>query len=129
MKGMFDPPGDDELADAPPPNQAMEYYRLLIWLMPTCVAITTLVGCVPVRFWLSLATGQALLLWLAVNLAATIVLGIFHAKLKLSSPNEGEVAPRLDPVDVVTFVVIQVFLVPFLTYVMSIFLMVAGVFK
>jgi len=125
IDAMFDPPDDDNLPDAPPVNDAMECYRMLLWLMPTCVAVTTMVGVAALPRWFPAFSGYERPLWLVVNFASTIALGIFRAKL--APPCEDGSAPRLDPVAVVIFVVIQIFLVPFLAYVIGIALMVTGV--
>ena len=129
MGAMFDPPDEEDLARTPPVNNALECYRLLIWVMPTCVALVTAVGGSVLLRWLPVVTrdGLPVVLWAVVNLAATIALGIFRERLK--EPGRDGVAPRLDPVAVVMFVVGQFLLVPLLTTFVFIPLVLTGVLK
>ncbi|RYD62703.1 MAG: hypothetical protein EOP83_13920 [Verrucomicrobiaceae bacterium] len=96
-----------------PPNRAIEWYRFLLWMMPTCVALTTIVGFA----WLveELGFRQSGVVWgcwWVFNIAAAIGAGIFD--LKLAHPRWKKEAVRVEPVKVLTFVVLQAFIVPLL---------------
>jgi len=95
----------------PPPNPSLKWFRLVVWLMPTCVALTTFVALDPIasvvggesKFWLA---G-----WLGANILATYGLGVFDQKLSGPTlPSEQDAFAG----GVGTFVGLQVILIPIL---------------
>ena len=72
--------------DLPPPSRGIIGYRVMLWLMPTCIAGTTALGSI----WLAEAVGLRLvlpiLLWVALNFATTFALGLFEASLRQPLP-------------------------------------------
>lgn len=90
--------------DLPPPNRAIVWYRVMLWLMPTCIAGTTALGSI----WLAEAMGLRLvlpiLLWVALNFATTFALGVFESRLHYPPPLH-----RVD--SAANFVYIQFFIV------------------
>jgi len=73
--------------DLTPPNRAIGWYRFMLWMMPTCIALTTIFGFAwlssVVRFPLGLMwTG-----WFIFNILATLGIGYFEVKLRNSDPS------------------------------------------
>ena len=68
--------------DLPPPNRAIGWYRFMLWMMPTCIALTSVFG----LGWLTSvirANGQLMLIgWFAFNLLATLGIGFFEVNLR-----------------------------------------------
>ena len=121
-------PDHDSLPDAPPLSRAADWFRTLLWLMPTCVAVTTLLGGDALsRWWFPALSRHGVFLWLLINFTSTIALGIFRAKL--NQPRWDGLAPRFDPVEVVRFVVMQIFIVPVLAYFIGFALIVVGILE
>lgn len=109
--------------DNPPPNRAIGWYRFMLWLMPTCIALTTAYGFawLPVGRYLS---GDLLVLgWFVLNALATVGIAIFEAKLR-SRPDR--------PVSLITdagwirFFLLQVLIVPALSFALFFALCLAG---
>jgi hypothetical protein len=68
----------------PPPNRAIGWYRFMLWMMPTCIALTTAYG-----FWWLTSVSRfrfhpdpALIGWMILNALATVGIGIFEARLR-----------------------------------------------
>jgi nitrate reductase NapE component len=102
----------------PPPNRAIGWYRFMLWVMPTCVAITSAFGLEWLSNHLIFFRGDRLLVvWWVFNIAAAIGIGIFEVKLNRPLPGQQEV--RLDPAKVVKFVVLQFVIVPVLSCVIA----------
>ena len=101
-------------SDLPPPNRAIGWYRFMLWVMPTCVAITTALGII----WLgsavvrSLQSQTGVLVWFVVNIASTFVIGAFEARFHRAQQGSSKKA-SLDRV--ARFVATQILLVPLLT--------------
>lgn len=97
--------------DLPPPNRAIGWYRFMLWMMPTCIALTTAYG-----FWWLTSFSRfgfdpdlALIGWLALNTLSTISIGFFEAKLR----NQSEPPPLLEfKFRVTLFSFLQLFIIP-----------------
>ena len=122
MEAMFDPPGDEELPDVQRPSNAMEWYRTLLWAMPACVAVSTLIAVTALFARFSVPLGRWVIpAWLGLNVVSTIALGVFQARLKVC---DGKGVAR--KLDVVVFVVLQVVIVPFVCHLVFMVLVMAG---
>ncbi|MEK7951395.1 hypothetical protein [Luteolibacter soli] len=111
---MSQPPYDG----GPPPNRAIGWYRFVLWMMPTCVAITSAIG----LGWLANVTrfrgGDLLVLvWFVFNIAAATGIGFFEAKLE-RSPRPGRAA-QSESAKVVKFVSLQFIVVPLMSCVIA----------
>jgi len=74
--------------DLPPPNRAIGWYRFMLWMMPTCIALTTACG----FGWLASAMrlpyhNLMLYAWFFFNIATTVGIGCFEVKLRNSDPS------------------------------------------
>jgi magnesium-transporting ATPase (P-type) len=102
----------------PPPNRAIGWYRFMLWVMPTCVAITSAFG----LGWLaghlrSLNDNSLIWIWVVLNIVAAIGIGIFQARLE--SPNLRRRDGSVRPARVVSFVMLQFIIVPVLSFVVG----------
>lgn len=74
--------------DPPPPNRAIGWYRFMLWMMPTCIALTTAFG---LGWFASLLrpTHDGLLMygWFFLNILTTLGIGFFEVKLRNSDPS------------------------------------------
>lgn len=75
-------PGHQNPPVSPPPNRAIGWYRFMLWLMPTCVAITTAIGFVWLSSQLRLNGNLMVLGWFVLNILATHCFAVFDAKLR-----------------------------------------------
>lgn len=100
--------------DLPPPNRAIGWYRFMLWMMPTCIALTTAYA-----FWWLTSVSRfrfdpdlSLIGWFALNTLSTAAIGFFEAKLRNQSepPSIFEIKPR-----VILFSFLQVFIIPALS--------------
>jgi hypothetical protein len=70
-----------------PPNRAIGWYRFILRMMPTCIALTTAFGV----WWLASFSGihfdpdLIMIGWLALNAPSTVGIAIFEAKLRNQS--------------------------------------------
>ena len=107
----------------PPPNRALGWYRFIVWVMPTCVALATGLGCIwlnSVQKW----NGDLLVLgWFVINTAAIVGLAGFDAKLR-NRPDH-PVALKTDE-GVVRFFLLQLLIIPLLTFALFFAACVAG---
>ena len=91
----------------PPPNPSLRWFRVVVWMMPTCIAFATalLVG------WLIRRVGDSSELWLlgwgGINLVTTYCLGVFDGRLRRSEQPPDVVFPPQ-----AQFLVLQLGLVP-----------------
>jgi hypothetical protein len=110
----------------PPDNRAIGWYRFMLWMMPTCVAITSAFGIGWLANLLRLRGGELLILvWFVFNIAAAIGVGIFEVKLE--SPRWRRSDGRLKPSRVLYFVLLQFIIVPVMSCVIAFgFCLVAG---
>ena len=70
-----------------PPNRAIGWYRFMLWMMPTCIALTTAYG-----FWLLTLVSRfhfdpdfIVIGWFGLNISSTVGIAIFEAKLRNQS--------------------------------------------
>lgn len=66
-------------SEVPPPNRAIGWYRFMLWMMPTCIAITTAVGIDWLADRLRFGGYPSLVLWFVLNVAATLGVGYFDS--------------------------------------------------
>lgn len=105
----------------PPPNRALGWYRFLLWVMPSCVAITSAVA----FSWLAGRIGwQAKPFdgrWLAFNFVATLGIGMFESMRRPREAREIFMATA-------TFVFLQLFITPtIVVIIMIMWLSIVGV--
>lgn len=111
----------------PPDNQAaIGWYRFMLWMMPTCVAITSAFGIGWLAATLRVRSGEPVVLgWLVFNIAAAAGIGYFQAKLE--SPRWRGVDGSVKPGRVVNFVMLQFLIVPVMSCVVAFgFCLIAG---
>jgi hypothetical protein len=101
----------------PPPNRAIGWYRFMLWMMPTAVAITSAIGIGSLSNWMRWRGDLPLLLWFVVNIAAAIGIGIFEVKLERPSRPGQVVQPESSKV--VKFVMLQFLVVPVMSCVIA----------
>jgi hypothetical protein len=104
--------------EPPPSNRAIGWYRFMLWVMPTCVAIMSIYG----FGWLAAEMGFRHFglfwgIWWVFNIAAAIGVGIFQAKLE--SPRWRGRDGRLRASRVANFVMLQFVIVPVLSCVIA----------
>jgi hypothetical protein len=99
--------------DIPPPNRAIGWYRFMLWMMPTCIAITTVFGIDWLSNVLRLGGSLPLILWCFLNIASTIGIGIFESRFDRFPvhPAIGNQMPRA-----LRFVILQFFIVPLVSF-------------
>ena len=92
---------------SPPPNPAIAWYRTLLWIMPTCVGVSTLLAIGPLDNQFRHVPGWAWFAgWIVFNLSATVGLALFDHRLAGGRGNEPEV------VAVVRFLLLQLIVPP-----------------
>jgi hypothetical protein len=91
----------------PPPNPSLRWFRVVLWLMPTCLAFTTAQLAIWLQPGLGGSSGSWLLGWGGMNLATTYGLGILDRKSSRSKLPPDDVFPPE-----VQFFVLQLILVP-----------------
>lgn len=96
----------------PPPNPSLRWFRVVLWLMPTCIAFPTLFVLEPLASMVGGPVGPWLFGWGMTNLVTTYVLGMFDQKLKPSTQPPDDVFPPE-----AQFLILQLILVPFLSLV------------
>ncbi|MCW1925824.1 hypothetical protein OKA05_24915 [Luteolibacter arcticus] len=107
--------------DSLPPNRAIGWYRFVLWLMPTCVAITAAIGLA----WLLGVDKLAIVLWLIVTVGSTVAIGMFEARLQVAS---GRIGAEDQSAAILRFALLQVVLVPVLILGIVLLLLVTGDF-
>lgn len=94
-------------------GRALGFYRLVLWLLPGCVAITTLVGLDFLGLWFPAFADHTIAAWFLLNIPSAIAAGIFAVKLE---PVRWDgLKPRFEVIRVVKFLVLQLFIIPALT--------------
>lgn len=94
--------------DLPPPNRGIIWYRVMLWLMPTCIAGTTAIAGTLLGF-----SGELpLIIWTLLNVASIFGVGVFEAKLK-SRPNRVETFNT--DLGVIRFFLLQLLIIPSLS--------------
>ncbi len=95
--------------DLPPPNRALGWYRFMLWMMPTCIAITTAFGIDWLGYGLGHRDDLLVVIGFALNLASTIGIGIFESRFHRHWDGSVE---RPGAAGVVKFVLLQFIIVP-----------------
>lgn len=95
--------------EVPPPNRAIGWYRFMLWTLPWSIAVSTWLGTMWLEYRFGGTEGLWFLVWLAVNLTATVGIGVFDERLKAS--RTGELLPT-SRVVVARFVFLQIFIIP-----------------
>lgn len=99
----------------PPPNRAIGWYRFLLWVMPTCIAITSVFGLGWLAQQLAFRNGDIMVMvWWGFNLAAVIGVGTFELKFQRRRDRIAERAGL-----VMMFVLLQFLIVPVLCCVIA----------
>jgi hypothetical protein len=92
--------------DSPPPNPAISWYRTMLWIMPTCIGVSTFLAITFLDPYFPGVPGWAWFAgWFAFNLTATVGLALFDRRLAGGRGKDPEV------VAVAKFVLFQ-FIVP-----------------
>ena len=77
----------------PIPNPSLRWFRAVVWMMPTCLAFTTLLLTIWLRPRLGISSEISLSAWGALNLATTYALGVLDGKLGRSERPPDEIFP------------------------------------
>jgi hypothetical protein len=109
---------------SPPPNRALGWYRFIVWVMPTCVALTTALGCIWLTSQLRWKGDLLVLGWFVVNTLAIVGLAIFDAKLRNRPDNP--VSLKTDAV-MIRFFLLQLLIIPSLSFALCFAACLAGV--
>lgn len=92
---------------SPPPNPAIAWYRTMLWIMPTCVAVSTFLAIEYLELQFRGVPGWAWFAgWFFFNLSATVGLGLFDHRLAGGRGKEPEV------VAVARFMLLQLIVPP-----------------
>ena len=96
--------------DQPPPNRAIGWYRMVIWLMPTSVAISCMFAIDWIRRWTSMELDRAAGISVGLTFFSVIVLGWIEPKFDRRWDGQSE---RSTPTAVMRFFLLQMIIVPF----------------
>jgi hypothetical protein len=99
--------------DLPPPNRAIGWFRFMLWMMPTCVALTTAFGFGWLSTIIRVDSDLLVICWFVLNTLATVGVAIFEAKLR-SRP--GHLVSLKSDAGVVRFVLLQLLIIPALSF-------------
>jgi hypothetical protein len=110
------------LPEPPPPNRAIGWYRFMLWMMPTCSALTMAVGFIWLTVTQGVNTNLLVLGWFVLNTITTVAIAIFEAKLR-SRPDR-PVSLKTDA-GLIRFFLLQLLIVPVLS--ISLFVAVCSV--
>jgi hypothetical protein len=97
----------------PPPNRAIGWYRFMLWMMPTCIALTTAFGFGWLSSFVRVHSDPIVGGWFVLNTLATVGIAIFEAKLR-SRPDR-PVSLKNDA-GVIRFVLLQLLIIPALSF-------------
>jgi hypothetical protein len=117
-----DAPVDPPSHDSPEPpllakeESGGEWYRLMLWAMPSCLVLASLGGYLWVVDHLKLPGGAILSACMILNPAAAAALGYFDAKLRFQGTAP---SPRKFAAHTLGFVAVQTFLAPSLAIIAS----------
>jgi len=96
------------------PNRAIRWYRFMLWMMPTCIALTTafLIDWLCREFQIG-NRSLPIILWWALNILSTIGIGIFESRFDRTPahPALSKQTPRA-----LRFVLLQFFIVPLISF-------------
>jgi hypothetical protein len=97
----------------PPPNRAIGWYRFMLWMMPTCIALTTAFAIGWLSDVLRIRGGFPVGLWCFLNIATTIGIGIFESRFDRipAHPALSNQMPRA-----LRFVLLQFFIIPLMSF-------------
>jgi hypothetical protein len=109
----------------PPPNRAIGWYRFMLWVMPTCVALTTAFGSVWASGMWGVNVDLLVLGWFVLNSLATVGLAVFEAKLR--NRPDGPVSLKTDA-GVIRFFLLQILIVPSLSLALFFAVCLAGAY-
>jgi hypothetical protein len=101
-------------APFPPRNPSLRWYRVVVWLMPTCIAFATALLLIWLLDRLQGSSGFWLLGWGGINLATTYGLGVFDGRLRRSELPPDRVFPPQ-----AQFLLLQLGIVPALLLAMA----------
>lgn len=99
--------------DFPPPNRAIGWYRFMLWMMPTCIALTTAFGLGWLQSVVRIHPDLQIVGWFVVNTLATVGIAIFEAKLR--SRPDLPVSLKTDS-GVIRFVLLQILIIPAMSF-------------
>ena len=99
----------------PPPNPSLRGFRVVLWLMPTCLVFRTYLALGALASTVDGPAGFRFVGWIWVNFAATYALGVIDQKLSGPTPPDDDAFAS----EVAAFVGLQVFLVPSLLLTIS----------
>ena len=109
----------------PPPNRAIRWYRLMLWMMPTCIFYTMGMGLSMLGSGWALRHGMlsyGVLICILVTLVSAMAIGSLDARL---SYQQREVTPgsrRANvALDTFHFVAAQVFIIPAIGFLYGMF--------
>jgi hypothetical protein len=92
---------------SPPPDPAIAWYRTLLWIMPTCMGVSTFLAINYLDLQFRGVPGWAWFAgWIVFNLSATVGLALFDHRLAGGRGNEPEV------VAVARFLLLQLIVPP-----------------
>lgn len=96
----------------PPPNRALEWYRFVLWLMPSCVCIAVFRGIDLIGRQIGLPNRAALALWILATVLSTILLAFFDARLSCCERRVATRSPEAEIVpNMILFLILQVILI------------------
>lgn len=102
--------------DLPPPNRAIGWYRLMLWMMPTVIFYTTAIGLSLLGWGWAVRHGRlsyGMPICILVTLVSAIVTGILEARLSYQQRRVTPGSRRANvAVDTFHFVAAQVFIIP-----------------
>ena len=101
---MHQPSSHPAESSSPPQSRAIRWYRILLWLMPTCVALATAFGGMALESIAGWAKPFGAVWW-AVNAFSTLGLGLFDSMFR--PPESRETFEST-----VTFFIVQLIFVP-----------------
>lgn len=73
--------------DLPPPNRASGWYRFMLWMMPTCIALTTAFGFGWLTTIVRFDPNFLLFGWFLFNTLSTLGIGYFEVNLRNYDPS------------------------------------------
>lgn len=99
--------------DLPPPNRAIGWYRFMLWMMPTCFALTTLFGVGWLNTIVRIDSDLMVIGWFGLNVSSTVGIAVFEAKLRNQS---GPPVLLGFKARVILFFLLQLLIIPAMTF-------------
>lgn len=103
------------IPDPPPPNRAIGWYCMIIWLLPTSVAISCMFVTDWIRRWTLIELDRAAGISIGLTFFSAIVLGWIEPKFDRRWDGQSE---RSSPTAVMRFFLYQMVIVPFVLLVL-----------